>query len=71
MAAESLLVNVSVSNFPIEILPIFYRFGYALPFYHISKAVRTIVFGTKNQSSFYLSSITLESHVHSYDSSWI
>ncbi|XP_006462285.1 hypothetical protein AGABI2DRAFT_119143 [Agaricus bisporus var. bisporus H97] len=47
-----LMLNVSVSNFPIEILPIFYRFGYALPFYHISKAVRTIVFGTKNQIGF-------------------
>lgn len=42
-------VNVASSAFPIEILPIFYRYGYAMPFYNFSKAARIIVFGTKNR----------------------
>lgn len=35
--------------FPIEVLPRVYGYGYAAPFYNVSRAVRTIVFGTKNQ----------------------
>ncbi|KAG2018543.1 hypothetical protein CC2G_007972 [Coprinopsis cinerea AmutBmut pab1-1] len=42
------IVNLSVSIFPIEVLPVVYRYGYAVPFYNMSKALRTIVFGTKN-----------------------
>ena len=41
--------NVSVCFMPIEVLPSFYRYGYAMPFYNVSLAVRTILFGTKNE----------------------
>ncbi|KAJ4473150.1 hypothetical protein J3R30DRAFT_3296823 [Lentinula aciculospora] len=40
--------NVSVCFLPIDVLPRIYRYGYAFPFYNISCAVRTILFGTKN-----------------------
>jgi len=42
------LVNVSVCVFPIEIMPSIYRYGKAAPFYNVSRAMRTIIFGTKN-----------------------
>lgn len=42
-------MNVAVTAFPLEVLPIFYRYGYAAPFYNTSKAARTIVFGTRNR----------------------
>ncbi|KAJ3517197.1 hypothetical protein NLJ89_g643 [Agrocybe chaxingu] len=41
--------NVSVCLWPIETLPVVYRYGHAAPFYHISRGVRTIVFGTKDE----------------------
>lgn len=44
-----IIVNVSVCFMPIDVLPHIYRYGYAFPFYNLSRAVRTIVFGTKNQ----------------------
>jgi len=44
-----IISNVSVCFFPIEVLPKIYHYGYAMPFYNVSRAVRTIVFGTKNQ----------------------
>ncbi len=34
---------------PIDVLPHIYRYGYAMPFYNVSGAVRTILFGTKNE----------------------
>ncbi|KAI0311955.1 hypothetical protein OF83DRAFT_1166149 [Amylostereum chailletii] len=40
--------NVSVCLFPIELLPGVYRYGYGSPFYNVSRTVRAIVFGTKN-----------------------
>ncbi|KAJ6607870.1 hypothetical protein B0H10DRAFT_2070093 [Mycena sp. CBHHK59/15] len=43
-----IISNVSVSVFPLQVLPHVYRYGYAFPFYNISRAVRTIIFGTKN-----------------------
>lgn len=43
-----LLVNVSVCFMPIDLQPILYRYGYAVPFYNVSRGVRTILFGTKN-----------------------
>ncbi|KAJ7136852.1 hypothetical protein C8R44DRAFT_838261 [Mycena epipterygia] len=43
-----IISNVSVSIFPLQVLPHLYRYGYAWPFYNISRAVRTIIFGTKN-----------------------
>ncbi|KAH7888592.1 hypothetical protein F5I97DRAFT_722046 [Phlebopus sp. FC_14] len=44
-----IIANVSVAFYPIEVLPAVFRFGYAMPFYNVSKTVRTIVFDTKNQ----------------------
>ncbi|KAK1226199.1 hypothetical protein PQX77_010781 [Marasmius sp. AFHP31] len=43
-----IITNVSVCFQPIEVLPRIYHYGYAFPFYNISKAVRTIIFSTKN-----------------------
>jgi len=43
-----IISNVSVSVFPLQVLPHIYRYGYAFPFYNISRAVRSIVFSTKN-----------------------
>ncbi|KAJ7804551.1 hypothetical protein B0H14DRAFT_3774374 [Mycena olivaceomarginata] len=40
--------NVAVCNFPIPVLPSMFRYGYVFPAYNISRAVRTIVFRTKN-----------------------
>ncbi|KAA1474307.1 hypothetical protein DENSPDRAFT_803883 [Dentipellis sp. KUC8613] len=44
-----LIANVSVCFFPIPLLPGVFKYGYATPFYNVQRAVRTIVFGTKNQ----------------------
>ncbi|KAF9030840.1 hypothetical protein BDZ89DRAFT_646755 [Hymenopellis radicata] len=43
------IVNVAVASLPLDILPHFFKYGYAMPFYNISAAVRTLLFGTKNQ----------------------
>ncbi|KZP19996.1 hypothetical protein FIBSPDRAFT_827555 [Athelia psychrophila] len=49
LALECVLsANVSVSFYPIEALPGIFRYGYASPFYNVSRAVRTILFNTKN-----------------------
>lgn len=42
------IANVSVCVYPIDTLPRLYRYGYAAPFYNISRSIRTIAFGTKN-----------------------
>ncbi|GJE94695.1 SNG1 family protein [Phanerochaete sordida] len=44
-----IITNVSVVFFPIEILPTIFRYGYAMPFYNVSRAVRTILFRTRDQ----------------------
>jgi hypothetical protein len=44
-----IIANVSVCPFPIEILPSFYRYGYAAPFYNVSRGIRTVLFATKNR----------------------
>ncbi|EJD03138.1 uncharacterized protein FOMMEDRAFT_20295 [Fomitiporia mediterranea MF3/22] len=44
-----IISNVSVASVPIEVLPGVFRYGYAAPFYNVSKAVRTILFNTKNE----------------------
>jgi len=44
-----IIVNVCGVFFPIEVLPIVFRYVYATPFYNISNATRTILFGTRNQ----------------------
>ncbi|KAF5328390.1 hypothetical protein D9619_013345 [Psilocybe cf. subviscida] len=46
------ILNISVTIFPIEVLPRFFRYGYAAPFYNLSRAMRTIIFGTKNHVAF-------------------
>lgn len=43
------ITNVSVCFMPIEILPRIFHYGYAMPFYNVSRAVRAILFGTKNE----------------------
>ncbi|KAF7341151.1 DUF3533 domain-containing protein [Mycena venus] len=43
-----IISNVSVSVFPLQVLPHVYHYGYAFPFYNISRAVRSIIFSTKN-----------------------
>ena len=45
------VANVSVSFYPPPLLPAFYRYGYATPFYNVGQAIRCIVFGTRNQST--------------------
>ncbi|GLB41424.1 putative protein of unknown function (DUF3533) [Lyophyllum shimeji] len=42
------IFNVSVCIQPIEVLPSIYRYGYAAPFYNISRAMRCVVFADKN-----------------------
>ncbi|GLB37060.1 putative protein of unknown function (DUF3533) [Lyophyllum shimeji] len=44
-----IISNVSVCLWPIDALPKVYTYGHAAPFYQISRAVRTIVFRTKNE----------------------
>ncbi len=43
--------NVSVCNFPLQILPGIYQYGYAMPFYNVQQTVRTILFGTRDQGA--------------------
>ena len=42
--------NVSVTSYPIELLPGVFRYGYIMPFYNLSRTVLTVSFGTKNES---------------------
>ncbi|KAJ7252396.1 hypothetical protein B0H12DRAFT_1017999 [Mycena haematopus] len=44
-----IISNMSVAGYPLQVLPHIYRFGYAYPFYNISRGVRTIVFDTKDE----------------------
>lgn len=44
-----IITNISVCIYPIEVLPRIFHYGYAAPFYNISRAMRTIIFGTKNE----------------------
>jgi len=43
-------VNVSIAAYPLQLLPGVFRYGYAMPFYNLSKTVLTLCFNTKNQS---------------------
>ncbi|PPR07128.1 hypothetical protein CVT24_010478 [Panaeolus cyanescens] len=47
-----IIANISVSTFPIEVMPKIFRYGYAAPFYNVSRAMRTVIFGTKNRVGF-------------------
>lgn len=42
-------VNVAPVFFQIEVLPAFFRYGYASIFYNVSETVRTLLFREKNQ----------------------
>ncbi|KAH9978766.1 hypothetical protein BGW80DRAFT_1164876 [Lactifluus volemus] len=44
-----IILNVSVCIFPPALLPGFYHYAYAIPFYNVQQAVRAIIFGTRNQ----------------------
>lgn len=48
-----IISNVSVSVFPIQVLPHVYRYGYAFPFYNVSRAIRAIIFTTKNDRAWF------------------
>jgi hypothetical protein len=53
MHARSIaVVNVSVCVFPPVLLPGIYHYAYATPFYNVQQTVRSIIFGTRNQSAF-------------------
>ncbi|TFK48865.1 hypothetical protein OE88DRAFT_1713943 [Heliocybe sulcata] len=43
-----IISNVAVCSLPIEVLPGIFRYGYGVPFYNVSRGVRTLVFNTKN-----------------------
>ncbi|THV04749.1 hypothetical protein K435DRAFT_714295 [Dendrothele bispora CBS 962.96] len=43
-----IIANVSVCFLPIDVLPRIFHYGYAMPFYNVSRAIRTILFSTKN-----------------------
>ncbi|KAF8153410.1 hypothetical protein B0H34DRAFT_104331 [Crassisporium funariophilum] len=47
-----IITNISVCIFPLETLPGIFRYGYAAPFYNLSHALRTIIFGTRNRIGF-------------------
>ncbi|KAK0485965.1 hypothetical protein IW261DRAFT_1453011 [Armillaria novae-zelandiae] len=44
-----IISNISTCLLPLDILPGLYAYGHAAPFYNISRAVRTIVFSTRNE----------------------
>jgi Protein of unknown function (DUF3533) len=46
------VANVSVCVYPIPLLASVYQYGYAMPFYNVQQTIRTIVFGTRNQSAY-------------------
>jgi hypothetical protein len=45
------VANVSVCVYPLVLLPGVYRYGYAMPFYNVQQTIRSLVFGTRNQSA--------------------
>jgi len=44
-----IITNVSVCIFPIDVMPHIFRYGYGAPFYNVNRAMRTVIFNTKNQ----------------------
>jgi len=46
-----IIANVSVCVYPIVLLPGVYRYGYAMPFYNVQQTIRSLLFGTRNQSA--------------------
>ncbi|KDN46618.1 hypothetical protein K437DRAFT_223533 [Tilletiaria anomala UBC 951] len=41
-----IILNVSSANYPLEMLNVFYRYGYAMPFYNLKQIFLTIIFNT-------------------------
>lgn len=39
-------VNVACANYPLETLNVFFRYGYAIPFYNLKQVFLTIIFST-------------------------
>ena len=59
---SSSTANVSIAAYPFELLPGIFKYGYAMPFYNLSRTVLTICFNTKNDSeSFRLGTFPVES----------
>jgi len=44
-----IITNVSVCIYPIDVMPYIFRYGYGAPFYNVNRAMRTVIFNTKNQ----------------------
>lgn len=44
-----LITNLASAVIPTELQPSIYRYGKTTPFYNMNRAVRTILFGTRNQ----------------------
>src|SRR6266478_3084040 len=51
MCVKLPVANVSVCLYPLVLLPGVYRYGYAMPFYNVQQTIRSLVFGTRNQSA--------------------
>jgi hypothetical protein len=60
----SLLVTANVSSafWPIPMLPGVFKYSYAMPFYNLSRAVLTICFNTRNQSTYSQPSFDIQSN---------
>lgn len=52
MPLSNSTVNVSTASYPLTLLPGVFRYGYAMPFYNLSRTVLAICFNTKNDSKF-------------------
>jgi len=44
-----MIINLAVSTFPLDALPHIFHYGWGVPFFNMSRALRTIVFGTRNE----------------------
>jgi len=44
-----IIANISICLWPLEAMPVVYSYGFAAPFYQITRGVRTIIFSTKNE----------------------
>ncbi|TYJ57462.1 hypothetical protein B9479_001779 [Cryptococcus floricola] len=43
-----IILNVSITLMPYQLQPWIYKYGLAMPFYHLGRIARTIIFNTKN-----------------------
>lgn len=64
-------VNISVCVFPIQAMPDFFRYGYAMPLYSISIAMLSVIFGTKNTSEWiFIISVVSSDNLLFFFASW-